>query len=581
MGAGTYQRMKAKEEIDLLEAQESAKQLMWLHRPILVHARKPQDDGYVCECGHCDSTLTHVSQTIPHFDVMFDIDSGERIARHELTPNGKLEFDRLCNDESLVTRVDLPWLCHAGQLDAVQDFESKIIFAFGGQQAGKTELGKGKLIDYWLLNGGRNRIFYWVANEMKATQVAVTKLCREHAGIPRQLIMSYPVNERASDQTIHLIDGSRIELHHARGTGGDNLKGKRIYGGVMDEATGIAHKENFDVFIGRTTMTGAQIVVPTTPKAGHWLQDFNTKTATYDVAREQDRWPNSVKVHITAMDNPWARAEDIQEIIDSSGGKDNPGVKRNVFGMWVADGDRLWPYFTKDEQFVVSYDPRQASGMTVRTEDFGRARFKTSKAQMPWVLGMDFNYAPMSAVVMHVLSPSEDPDKWIVYASDEVVFNARDEHHFVGFLRDEAGTYRGRGGPGNMFACSHCIVDATGFHKRATYRANSAPWASIMKDAGFVVQPPERKQGTERNPPRRVRIAFLNKLMFEKRLLVSATCENLIRALECEVNDGTGDTAKRSGTAADRMSGVTDALGYAAYGLLYYPERKRQRAAQA
>lgn len=556
------------ERVQRFERRAYAPSVFYIRRPLHIYERVDDEPKLVEER--------------PHLDVILNADTGARSVLQKLTDPEKIaEWHDLAEDADTYV-IDLPLTCTRKQLPAILDKYSKVVFAFGGNQSGKSQLGALWLFDRILERRGR---YLWLAPEQEKTQVGVEKLCEDtdfaRAVIPSELIVSAPDSARAGDQAIRLVDGSVVQLRYCSRKGG-NIKGLTgIRAAAMDEGTEIRHELNYTIATNRLLMANGQMIVPTTPVAGHWLQKKDQTTKTYAeiealVAAGEQR-PREAKIFITCHDNPWMSEEAIDSTIEANGGENDPKVKREVFGLWVSEGEKLWRQYSPDRH-LCEWARRdvEAYGFVNLTPIIAKSLFKgfTQKRDVLHIYGQDFNFNPYSVAECMVIAPRQsdhrDPANWVLYINDEVIRQSRSTSDFAEWFTRQAGAWYGRDLAKDYFGGAHIVADGTGFYKGRDRREHISIDAQVMKDAGCVVRAPRYEKGKPSNPPRRVRIGFLNELMYRNRLLVNRQrCPKAVFALENEVGDGTGDTLKKSNTAADRMSGITDAIGYLAYAALF------------
>lgn len=562
--------------------------VLWIHRPIYVHGRR-DEPGEPCPC--CGSKLAEIVEEIEHLDVLIDRVTGERIALHECHDEEMVaEFWRLAESAH---KLDMAIRCSRQQLKPVVDKYTKIITIFGGNRGGKTTIAAEWLVDQWVLRGGKGAKFWWVAPTRELTRVGVKKLVEGETTdryvkplIPPELVKYWPPNEQSKDQRILLIDGSEIPLKYA-GRGGGNLKGSNAIAIVLDEGSEVAHEINWSILIARTTDARGQLMCPTTPVAGHWLQKYDSGQDYDEIAELGTKRRAHLKAKLICFDNPWISKEELELNIEASGGHDDPKVRREYYGEWVAEGRLLWRQFDATKH-VVEYTRRGTipAGYIDITNKVGQDLFygHTNSSKIKELCGMDFNLYPMSVAVTRFLCAKDadqtNPLNWVIYIEDEVLKRCNGIDDFADWFANQAGSWKGRGLRASHFAGAHIICDGTGFFRNGLPGATKANAHGFrMRDHGFVCKAPRYKNNNPCNPPRTERIAFFNELLWGRRILINGgRCPELIQSLKTEVDDGTGDTLKRSGTHADRISGITDAASYLAYAALYSAQAM-QRAA--
>jgi len=558
----------------------TAPSIVLVRRPILVHEHAEEDNKVVCIC--CNSTKARIKRRIEFLDVLIELDSGDRSVLQKLTdPEEIEEWHAIAGLESTLV-LDNPVRCAEEALPAILDWDSLVLFFIAGSQGGKTSVAAEILWNRILVKGGAGAMFLWVAPRQKDTQIAVKKL---HLGvrgdrwiapiIPPELVVSSPKTHLVADQEIRIREGSVVDLRYAS-RDGDNIKGVVALDGVFDEATAVEHEINYSILLARMSTTGGGLVVPSTPKdPAHWLRPLSEAAPTYDEAAVMDEPAANRRVTLSRVDNPWCSPRDTARHIEASGGPTSPRVQREIFGKWTGDGERKWTHYSPTKH-LVPWVHRDVGhyGYVDLTAIVARELFRgrTKAKNVVEIGGFDFNYWPYSCAVAKIICRKEDdhrnPKNWILYFVDCVVKRAKSTPEFATFLRREAGAWNGRGLRKGHYAGLHGIADATGFYKNTRDRSATATAdAKELTAAGFVVRPPSyTDKRKERNPPNKVRDAWLNELLRTDRILVNEiTCIELAESLGTEVAG-----KKAANTKADRLSGITDAGGYVAYSALFH-----------
>lgn len=565
----------------------NAPPLYCVRRPLHIYDRGDESDG---------KAHPVLVEERPHIDVLISPDTGARSVLRELTDPRQIDrWHSLAEDPDTYV-IHRPFTCTREQLPAILDDYSKHVFTFGGNQSGKTQVGVGWLFDRMLLRKGQ---YLYLAPEQEKTQVGVEKLCRDtdfaQAVIPRELLASWPETARSGDQAVRWIDGRTVvQLRYCSRRGG-NLKGLTgIRASQLDEGSEVQHEINFTIATNRLLMAGGQMIITTTPVAGHWLEKKNQQVRTYDeieaaVAAGEDR-PRAAKIFITCHGNPWISRKEVDITIGELGGPKDPRVRREVFGEWVSEGDRLWRQWDP-ERHLVEWSRREVEpyGFVNLTPIIAKKLFRglSHKPEITRFYGQDFNYRPYSVAELMIIAARDcdhrDPNNWILYVNDEIIREARSTAEFAEWFTTQAGAWYGRGLPKSYFAGAHIVCDGTGFYRTRDARENATIDADAMRQAGCVVRAPRyTAKGRPGNPPRRVRIGFMNELMFRNRLLVNRQrCPGFAFAMDNEIGDGTGDTAKKPGSKADQISGITDGAGYGGWSALFrQPKKKADEADQ-
>ena len=150
----------------------------------------------------------------------------------------------------------------------------------------------------------------------------------------------------------------------------------------------------------------------------------------------------------------------IDRLIAQMGGPDDPVVRREVYGEWVADAVMAFEDF-EAQRHVQEHAPE---GRDV-TSQAARRRWKTAR-DVQFIGGQDFNINPMTTVLSRVIDPkgNGDPNDWILWVEDEVQTIGRIEKHCA-HLRRRA--------PDIPVSC-----DATGGQK-------AARWISLARVRGW------------------------------------------------------------------------------------------------
>lgn len=567
-------RMSEAERIAEYERIADAPRVFCWRRPLEVVGRSPEDKPVVIE-------------RRDYQDVLIDRVSGKRSVLQLLEDPRKIDRWHDSAAKSTTRQLVTPVTATEAQLRPLLDTRSKTIFLFGANQSGKSTIGGS-----WLGSriAARRGMYLWLAPTQEKTSVGVEKLTVDtefaRAVIPSELIAYVPESHKSARQEILLVDGTSIQLRYCSRKG-QNLKGLTgVLAGVMDEAGDVTWEINFTIAVARLLRAGGQLLVPTTPVVPSWLQEKDQQTRTYaevDTLEQMgERVPANTKVYFSMHDNPYLTLEEIDRTIETWGGPDTPKAQREGFGRWVADGGRLWRHFINGLPHVVEWGRRDVSlyGFTDITKSVAKEVFRgfSQKNDCEWIGGFDYNFDPFSAVLAKIIVPEgkdqRDPENWCIYVDDVAVKAARSTSEFAEWLGNEAGGWNGRGLPANAFAGLHGIGDGEGFYHVRDRRAHASTDAEAMRKAGFVIRAPRYNEGNPLNPPRKVRIGFLNELFFRNQVLINRTRgEDLIVSLDSEVDDGSGDTRKGKKDKSDKRSGVTDALCYLAYAVRYHRRR--------
>lgn len=568
--------------VETLRAVFDSPVLLWVKTRILIHGRAAKDAD-PCPC--CGSTKAKIVEEREDLELLVDRVTGERRLRSQV--KDQAGFDALTK---VAREVVIPLRCYKPQLKALLDTRHKILAAFGGMRSGKTTVASYWLVRQWMLKGGRGAQFWWVSPQRSQTMIGVKKLATgefsdrpqppafpldEATGRPL-LVVSWPETERSSSQRIVMVDGSIIALQHASRPTGGNLKGGNVQAIVADEACEIKHRPNWTVMLGRLTDSGGSIFAASTPRGGHWLKD--------DVV---DAQKTSKDIHVEFLsirENPWMSKSDVARTIAAC--RDENEVKREVDGQWVGDLGSLWIHFNlqrhtaDDPSFNMLRDRQDITPQACRGHWRGQNPFirglRTTDPK--FVLGQDFNFNPMNAVVAKVFGDPNKPETWGVYVLDEVQTWDSDANKHGNWLRSDK-VRSGRVSYANSpISCDASACYSTSEVKGSNPRASSN--AKGLAELGFDARACWlSEKGYPQNPRLLDSISLMHKLMREDRVIVHGTrCPQLLRALTEQQIRHDGKPDKVSNTASDKLSGPIDALRYLCWSLFADQFLDRQKA---
>ena len=600
----TYHKWKDLQDIESLKKAFTGERLLWIHRPILLHDRS--NNGAVCLCGCNSRRAATVGPPVEHIDLLVDKITGVRVLLRPDHPEPfRAKFHALA---AKAKKIDAPVRCFAKQLPFILDTEHKIQVFFGGARGGKTSAGVEWFADGIYLLGGPGAQIWWVAPTREKTHIGVRKLIlgektdrSVRAVIPPELVVSYPKNWRAADQKIVLIDGTTIFLKYG-GRDGGNLKGDPAQRIFIDELCEIDHAINFQICLDRLTDSGGQLGGATTPVAGNWAREEIFEIGvTHEVAARKKAKGEVVDVIVetaSAYENPFQDPKEVDRRVRAGGGRDNPKVRREVFGEWIGEGPTMWPhFFTEPKSEKINNRQHRISHLRdgpwrdvdgwglVNVSQIAGSGFWDGNPNLDTIAGQDFNVWPMSVVVGQIACPPDldqsDPDNWILFITDEVMKKGN-IYDFADFLATKAGSYRGRKLPKDYFAGLPIACDSTGaqINPPATHNFTQTGMtlAQVMRDHGFDCRPCHWSENDKPvNPSKVDQASLLHKLMTDRvvsktgvwpRLIVHATrCKDLIHSLTTQESDDKGRPLKEAGTASDRLSGPVDALLYLAWAM--------------
>lgn len=536
----------------------------------------------MCTCG-CKSKNATVARTAPHIEMILDTYKGTRRFRNGANEDA---FDSLVKSE-LTERLYMPLKCSEKQWASIRDVRQclrrgklrKVTGIFGGNRSGKTTTCQEILTDIALIRGGRGAQIWCVAPTREKTQIAVNKLVRGDKAdrevapiIPMRLVRHFPKTDKQDKQYILLVDGTRIHMKHANGTG-DNLKGDPAIAIFVDEGCAIRDIGNWHVMVNRTMDTGGAMFVSTTPVAGHWMkEEVHTPGLPYAKASNDT---DIISEHLSCFENPWVSPIEVQRTIDAL--NDDKLIKRDVYGQWVPMGNVLWHNWDSEKHVEPSrWNTCEDLGYENITPWVAQQFFKRRKGDLFSVGGLDYNRYPMSLVEIQVgVWPGKDPKdvkNWHVFVPREVVEDGGTES-FCDLLNDgEAARLLGL--DSNHYRGFPIAADATGSLDNIPsghgITDQAASLAEYMRLQGFDVQPCNYSDnGRPMNPGKIDALQLVHGLMYQDRLHVHASrCKKLVHAFETQECKPDGRPDKEPGKASDKLSGPSDALTYVCWALL-------------
>ncbi len=501
------------------------------------------------------------------------LSDSEEIDRVLLDPTGELprmrrsDYEETDFDEATegLPRLHITLTAHPKQAEFIRSVlrgDSKVNAVLSGSRAGKTYAMAQVAVALWVMIGGPGVAIAWGAPSRKQTRFAVNALCIGAPGsppiLPKEIVSYFPKSEMSSEQAIILSDGFRIDLHHCSGDG-DNWRGNKYWGVLLDEITGYQRSENYSIALNRLGETGGPMVIGSTPKQNHWA-----KQMIYD------REGSEIQLHsFSCYDNPWFPLKEIDRLIESMGGEDDPLVKREVFGEWVTDGVACFP----------QWDP----GLHTRTEDtrtldaLGLQDITKQACSAYWRVpgdckllgGQDFNERSHTTVVCGVgVRPGSDPGdwhNWILVALAEYQTGGYVEDHAVNLTKHLAEDFGS--GPIPLAADASDAVRDYSSHTGLTNKSQSN--SKILQSYGYEVKAPMYKRTSGRsvphNPYQADSVNLINWLFRRGQIIVHSRCALLRRGLSELERDHRGGIAKVSapGSITDIISDPVDALRYA------------------
>ena len=560
-----------------------------------------------CTC--CGSTTACIIERIPDQRLLIDRITGARVHEDDVVADSRAEFEDLVAGAQVVPLV---WRCTEQQLPLLREGDEKtrkVIAALGGSRSGKTQIGVQWLLRRWMRRGGAERTFWFVAPSLAQSWIAMSKLVHGEGDSPPVLPVdadgqpllarAWPASKRSSDLAVTLIDGTRIEMHHARDRTGKSQKGFDVVDALVDEACEVDHADTWSVIVSRTTKSHGCVYAATTPKPGHFLRALVVDQAE---RTEEDGSkvgnPLFVSYSLSKRGNVWFDAAAIEADIAAM---PNDSVRqREGEGLWIEDGvGALYLEFERARH--VAYDPvwsladlgrgeRDVTPAAVSRLFVGDSPYVVGRrpATRAYIGGSDVNVEPFVTVVGQVeqIDPKDphNPEKWRLWIWDEVVSRKSTSQRQATLIQshDRSAQFMGlavspyKGLP-VLIDPSACYSDPTRKRLAKPGQASRSPCAAAtMTEAGLDVRSCNLSDDGQPIAPRiRDRVNLLHTLMRTDRLRVHNRCTEVLRSLTQQQNDGTGAPVKEPGEASDRLSAAADALGYLAWGLFAFKPKRR------
>lgn len=507
-------------------------------------------------------------ETMQDLDLLIDPSDGYRVLRSEANAES---FDDMAADAKL---VPIPITCHRKQLEMITDATTRVIGAISGQRAGKTHALAFWMLRQWMLRGDSAALFWWVAPQLSHTAIGVNKLFRGdgervQSVFPPELVTYFPKDPNQARQYGELIDGSRIGFLHA-GMKGENLRGFAPRAIGVDEGTGIKHRENWTVMLGRCSTHQAQIFVATTPVAGHWLRvDVVQRAETSDFVKN---------FQISIFDNVWEHTETVKELIEAAGGDDDPMVRRDYYGEWLPSSAQLWPHWSPKDHLVHDADIHTIEQMVEAGRlPEGYVDVTARMAADLWrghenatvMIGQDFNIWPMASVVARAFGDPAKPETWGLLFVDELLTRGSIQNHCEKLSK--------------IYPGAPVSVDSTGALP-GTHPSQGAAKGSTnrteMERFGFDAIACHMVEGKVSAPSQNDSLNLVYRLQIAGRIFVHARCTKLREALDNQEREQDGTilrVKKQSNTASDRLSAPSDGLRYLIWPLFQHELGNRKK----
>lgn len=507
-----------------------------------------------------DTQAATLVESRPDLDLLIDPSDGARVLRHQAADPDA--WDDLAADAKV---IHIPITCYAKQHEIITDDHSRVVGIVSGSRAGKTHSMSLRLVRQWMLRGGKGHAFWWVSPNWAQTEIGIEKLCTGDAKsdpvFPPELVLYFPKNYHQTNQCIELIDGSKVRLFQASRKGG-NLKGYAPHAIFVDEGAEIAHRENWTVMINRLTTHDGTITMATTPVAGHWSRaDIVTRAQYVDEVTHYS---------LSIFDNPWEHPDTIEELIVSLGGHNDPVVRREFYGEWLASGAALWPDWAPERHLVQdkeiwTVDQLREAGLIPDhyvdvTDRMASGYWKDAAGRSlkgaTVLIGQDVNVNPCASVIAKGFGDPLDPGTWGLFFIDEHLTIGNIQNHSDSLRTVHDGAYAGAPvsiDPSSAFSGTHQSQGATG---NSTNRLEMERFGFRVRSAQMVRGKPEYiRQIDSLNLCYRIQRA-------KYRFFVSERCAKLCEALDTQERDTDGRISKSWGRADDKLSAPTDGMRY-------------------
>lgn len=559
----------------------------WIDRPKVIavrcaireHSLRDDWPGEPCPC--CGST-TAISGPERYVDtLLINTVSGRRGLRSKAEDT--FRFDAVA---SRAHQIDLvlrcsDWVCPEtgmSEADTLLDLDTKAWVFGGANRSGKTQLAVTWLALRWLLRGGRGALFRIYAPVIKQSHIGMGKLIHGDAQtrplIDPLLVLSYPSQIRAVDQKIRLLDGSEIELMHARSPA--HIKGESVVDSIWLEVAECDNDTVYPVIQARHVSTRGQLVMDSTPKRGHWLVDkVNNARAELERAEKEPGYTPLIRAFAKPISaNPWNNPDEIAAQRATVALSDPVMARREFDGEWVGRYNLLFETAWDGEANTVDMWTPDIEALQMGLVDVTRkaSRRFFGGDGYEWVVGVDVNKNPNTAVICKIYEHRAHPGIRGLLVYDQVrasgsAYDAAKELHAA---PRGAGLYRG----------AAIAIDANAAHQNQHVAHTGGRATTPIRDYemfGFKVKTNKSPdKGKPYNPNVADSTALLQHLMRSRigptnaqvpRLLVNASkCSGVIRAIESQQDRGDNRPVKIPGSFSDsEIAAYTDSLRYLAW----------------
>jgi len=573
--------VKARARAAVLDSAQAPEWLIVRSR-VVLHARR-DEPGARCPC--CGSRWAHIIEEERGPELLIDTSQRRRWLRHET--KDRATFDEIA---AIAHPVDMPLrvpdIADAktglSPLDLLTDLDAMAHAVSGGNRSGKSTFGTDAWLPYrWLLRGGAGRMFRLLGPVRAQAHILANKLFGvegdKPGSFPPVLIESLPTSRFAQEQTVRLVDGTEMQLTHAKSAG--HLKGVSVQDTLWTEVTECKHPEVYTVTLARHADTGGQLYLDSTPKKGHWMEPMVTETMAEEPGKDDGRRPAVVALSMRTIDNPWIDPEEVTDARAAAMKVDPVMAKREFDGEWVGGSPLIFGEVWKPETAILDLPGGAGGGPDLAALGLRDITKKATRrfwggGGAEWAIGVDVNRNPHTAICCKIYTPasvqdSSDVQQWGLFVFDEVRTWNSDAYGAAKALHERwDGLYR-KGAIG---------IDANSAHgsQHAAHTGGRATTPVLdYKKFGFNCRPNRHPQsGKPWNPYVRDGIAVVKQLMRGGRFLVNATyADGTIRAIERTEDRGDGKPVKMANTVSDRdIAAFNDAIRYVSwpiFGALY------------
>jgi hypothetical protein len=222
--------VKARARAAVLDSAQAPEWLIVRSR-IVLHTRR-DEPGARCPC--CGSRWAHIIEEERGPELLIDTSQRRRWLRHET--KDRATFDEIA---AIAHPVDMPLRVPdiadaktgVRPIDLLKDLDAMAHAVSGGNRSGKSTFGTDAWLPYrWLLRGGAGRMFRLLGPVRAQAHILANKLFGvegdKPGSFPPVLVESLPTSRFAQEQTIRLVDGTEMQLTHAKSAG--HLKGVSV-----------------------------------------------------------------------------------------------------------------------------------------------------------------------------------------------------------------------------------------------------------------------------------------------------------------------------------------------------------------